>query len=562
MAETAGNTAYLKRGIEERVRDERHGALQRHVLSRRGPARTAQKDTLEIFRQLIRSWKHWAELNGSTFSVVFPPDQSHPVIVDLLEAEGVESIALDACFGNHVSAYKERPSSRSLYRFKNDPHWNEAGNQLAAVCLYRFLEENVGLPRLSEDELREALSRYYAAFAGGMPLKTEGGGEGAVSLEAAAEIRERYLALDMSSALKDVQDDLIQLAAQPNRRIVASNFDVYLYRNEIFYVKADCRPGDMEAPFFLHMIPVDERALREHHRKRGFGRRRFEFAKRGVRIGRHGCATKRPLPYPVRYIRTGQYVRDEGILWEGERWIGPHGGGEERPKFPPAAGKRIIQSDFDVYLDGRGLVYHKAECGPADQEAPFFLQVTPVDETVLQRDRRQSGSDTQGDFSNLCTIERRLPLYAIRHIRTGQYVPGEGVLWEAAFTLDQAGASRGERDAASRRTVRSVFDVTLDGRRLIYHKAACRPADMETLFFLHVTPVDEATLPPKRVRYGFDNLDFRHPGKFRINEFGCTIKRRLPGYAIRRIRTGQYIPGKGPLWEGEFSMEQGALEQD
>ena len=216
-----------------------------------------------------------------------------------------------------------------------------------------------------------------------------------------------------------------------------------------------------------------------------------------------------------------------------------------------------------MYLDGRRLVYHKAECGPADGEAPFFLQVTPVDEDRLQRDRRQSGSDTQDDSNNLCTIERRLPPYAIRHIRTGQYVPGEGVLWEAAFTIDQAGASRGdERVAVPQRTVRSVFDVTLDGRRLIYHKAACRPADTEALFFLHVTPVDETALPPRRSQYGFENLDFSYPSKFRGNEFGCTRTRMLPPYAIRHIRTGQYVPGEGVLWEGEFAMTQDILGQD
>ena len=60
-------------------------------------------------------------------------------------------------------------AARAPYTFKNDSHWNEAGNQLAAVCLYRFLEREMGLPRLAEDELREALYRYYSAFGGLMP---------------------------------------------------------------------------------------------------------------------------------------------------------------------------------------------------------------------------------------------------------------------------------------------------------------------------------------------------------------------------------------------------------
>ena len=558
-AETAGNTAYLKRGNEERVRDVRYRALRR-ARSRQRLAPTTQKDALEIFRQLIRRWKHLAESNGSTFSVVLTPNRTDPAVVDLLNAEDVAFIDLNACFGTHDPAHHDRAWINSPYRFRNDYHWNEAGNQLAALCLYRFLEENVGLPRLSEERLEESLSRYYAAFAGGMPLKTGGGrrAEGAVSLEAAAEIREKYLALDMSTPSKE---DLIKSATRPDRRIITSDFDVYIHHNDLFYVKTDCRRGDLEAPFFLHMIPVDEQDLRDPQRSLGFNRQSFKFAERGFRLGRHGCATKRPLPSPVRYIQTGQYILDEGRLWEGEGWIAPPSVGEERPKFPVAGGKRIIRSDFDVYLDGRRLVYHKADCGPADRAAPFFLQVTPTDATVLPPDRGQAGFDSQD--INSCTIERQLPAYAIRSIRTGQFVPGEGQLWEAEFTPAQAGVRREEdRAAVPRRTVRSVFDVVLDGRRLIYRKAACRPADLQARFFLHVTPVDETDLPASRFLYGFDNLDFSSRLTFRVNEFGCTTRKRLPAYAIRHLRTGQYVPGHGSLWEGEFAMAQDASEPD
>ena len=550
------HTEYLTCGLEERLRDERYSTLRR-----RRSAPPDQKNALEIFRQLIRRWKHLVELNGGTFSVVllpsYPPE---PSIVDILEEEDIEVVNLDDCFGNHDPAHHDREWTHSPYRLRNDHHWNEAGNQLAALCLYRFLEKKVSCrdcPRSG----RGALSRYYAAFEGEIPLKTGGeGAKGAVSLEVAAAIRKKYLASDMSNPLKDTRDEFIRSVAQPDKQIIAANFDVYLHLNHLFYVKEDCRPADREARFFLHLLPVDEKALREPQRSQGFNRQSFEFAKRGFRFGGHGCVIKARLSYPVRYIRTGQYVPDEGRLWEGEAWIDPHRGGEGRPEFPVAAGTRIIQSDFDVYLDGRQLVYHKADCGPADREPPFFLQVTPTDATVLPLDRVRAGFESQD--VNSCTIERRLPAYPIRHIRTGQYT-GEGELWEAEFTLAQAGVRRGdERAAAPRRIVRSVFDVALDGRRLIFSKTECHPSDFEAPFFLHVTPVDDTDLLPMRVQWGFENLDFRHPRGFNVNEFGCTRLAQLPAYAIRRIRTGQYMPGKGHLWEGEFAMAQDALEQD
>lgn len=367
------------------------------------------------------------------------------------------------------------------------------------------------------------------------------------------------------SSTFDVYHRVFAELAQIEKRIISSTFDVYLDRNQLIYVKETCSPADMAARFFLHIIPVDRRDLPERRRRRGFERIAFGLAKGASEYwGDPSCIAREKLPlYPVRYLRTGQYVPGEGRLWEGEAWIGPHNAGEERPEFPVAPGTRIISSAFDVYLRKRNLIYHKAKCGPADREAPFFLQVTPIDATVLSRDRKHRGFDDL-DFNTTCTIERKLPAYAIRRIRTGQFVRGDPALWEAEFTLDQAVVSRGGNDLtpALQRTVRSVFDVTLDGRRLIYRKAACRPADREARFFLHVTPVDATALPPHQARYGFENLDFWHRDVFKFNEFGCSIRKRLPSYPIRRIRTGQYLPGEGPLWEGEFAMAPDALGQD
>ena len=437
IAETAGATESPKRGIEERVRDEIYGTL-RHALSLGRQDPTDQKDTLEIFQQLIRHWKHVAEQNGSTFSVVLlPSSPPQPVVVDLLTAEAVEVIDLYTCFGDADPAHLQRPWHQSPYRFRGDDmHWNETGNQLAATCLYRFLEEKVGLPRLSEERLRGTLSWYYAAFEDEVPLKTGvGKAEGVGSVERAAAIRGKYLALD-----------------------------------------------------------------------------------------------------------------EQNIFMERVR------------KVLAAPEKRIIDSVFDIYLDDWLLLYVKAECQPADRAAPFFLHVIPVDKTDLPPDRRQAGF-TSLDV-NSCMVDRQLPAYAIRHIGTGQFTDA-GPLWKAEFTLDQARGRRGNESAAApRRTVRSVFDVTLEGRRLIYRKAECRPTDLQEKFFVHVTPADIADLSPARVRHGFENLGFFHPFRFHIDEFGCRKTTRLPAYATRRIRTGQSRPGTGRLWEGEFAMAQAAVEQD
>ena len=78
-------------------------------------------------------------------------------------------------------------------------------------------------------------------------------------------------------------------------------------------------------------------------------------------------------------------------------------------------------------------------------------------------------------------------------------------------------------------------------------------------FFLHVFPADVRDLPLHRQKHGFDNLDFS-----RKNQDGTgSVWRRLPGYAIERIVTGQFSAdgsgGREILWRGEhvFSPEGG-----
>ena len=100
--------------------------------------------------------------------------------------------------------------------------------------------------------------------------------------------------------------------------------------------------------------------------------------------------------------------------------------------------------------------------------------------------------------------------------------------------------------------IRSVFDVHLLGKRLIYSRQPCRRNDNDAQFFLHVVPADKRDLPRGRRKYGFDNLDFRmeEPAKAKGR---CTAVRRLPDYPIAEIRTGQYTD-KGRLWEGAIAV--------
>ena len=104
-----------------------------------------------------------------------------------------------------------------------------------------------------------------------------------------------------------------------------------------------------------------------------------------------------------------------------------------------------VESKYDVYVRDNALLYVKEPCSQEDAEATFFVHVVPADVNDLSDRRRQYGADNL-DFrfeehgwrsGEQCLAARRLPTYAIRHIETGQYGPGDSRLWEGSISFDQ-----------------------------------------------------------------------------------------------------------------------------
>lgn len=104
----------------------------------------------------------------------------------------------------------------------------------------------------------------------------------------------------------------------------------------------------------------------------------------------------------------------------------------------------IISAKYDVYLDGSRLVYTKESCDPVDTYSRFFLHIIPVDVDVLSDERRRYSFDNLDfDFRDhlymggeRCIVELEIPGYDVRVIRTGQFISGQGNLWEADVELE------------------------------------------------------------------------------------------------------------------------------
>ena len=108
-------------------------------------------------------------------------------------------------------------------------------------------------------------------------------------------------------------------------------------------------------------------------------------------------------------------------------------------------------------------------------------------------------------------------------------------------------------EQAGEPVIRAGWDMYRNGRKLIYLKEPCAPADVQAKFTLHVTPVDPADLPVHRQQYDSENLDFYFDWIGFRRDDQCIAIAQLPDYAIGRIHIGQWISAEDrTLWEAEF----------
>ena len=94
------------------------------------------------------------------------------------------------------------------------------------------------------------------------------------------------------------------------------------------------------------------------------------------------------------------------------------------------------------------------------------------------------------------------------------------------------------------------FDAYLHNDRLVWVKEACEPGELLPPFWLKLYPADADRLPDHRRKWGYFELDargVRFDGR-------CLGARRLPEFALARIRLGQSASGRGLLWETDIRL--------
>ena len=328
-----------------------------------------------------------------------------------------------------VSQYKYIADQGGLVedaRWNHNGHWNPVGHRWAAEAIWEYILQEWDGECPSAVQQPDADVDWISV---GLRFHTP---EGEIFVES-------FHALN-PEAYESARNAI--LSGTP---IMRSDWDVYLYDDGLTYVKEKCIAEDVEHRFFLHVVPTDNHNLPDDLQQSGFNNLNFNFYERGERFD-GTCIVSADLPeYQIDYIRTGQFINGADSE-DVETW-------SIRYNFTSSeiidAVQEIrlsdrqpeIHSNFDIYLDDSRIIYVKDSCDVDDRDTPFFLHVVPTDENNLPNDREESGFENLdfelmqkgGESDGACFAAVDLPEYEIASIRTGQWVRGEGEVWEASI---------------------------------------------------------------------------------------------------------------------------------
>jgi len=185
------------KNIYEKVRNGSGLKMERDLLS--GKNTNATKYAKDLFDAIIVNWEKLVQSRGGKFIIVSLPRPSEHLLKRFFVGENNFVDLWEQFYGN-VHCSMNNGDCQKFYnpwRFKNNDHWNEAGNLKAAILLYKYFIKVLGMHDYGDKWLNQRLVEYYSAFPGGwLPYKT-----GLVTFvntlpNHANEIRNKYNELD------------------------------------------------------------------------------------------------------------------------------------------------------------------------------------------------------------------------------------------------------------------------------------------------------------------------------------------------------------------------------
>ncbi len=297
----------LAGGIE--TSEETLARIEQRILRRRqeGDAFSgdAWDDAIAAFQALLSHWKQEVETRGGKFHVALLPYMREEWVRELIPS-AIDVVDLHGCFSRAIPNYSYDAVS---FDDPRDGHWNEAGNMVAAHCLYRLLEEETGLPSLSDDALAEARYEFYRAVAGsdGWMPSSPWAKRPATMRHDPIAISAKYLALERGRGERPLQ------LAGKDGALANSGWHIYFVpgvagrADSLVYLKMLCQQEDRARPFLLQVDAANPADLPSERQAIGHEDLDFDFEGNGVESARR-CVVTVDLPaYEIAAVRTGQY---------------------------------------------------------------------------------------------------------------------------------------------------------------------------------------------------------------------------------------------------------------
>ena len=169
---------------DERTRDRTSEAIAEDF--RRGEVSEGSRTWVALLQAIVERWRREAEEGGGRFYVVLLPRPKEGLAAALFPGARVVNL---------WEAFQSDGVEPRSWTFRHDGHWNELGNQLAAIHIYQRLAPDLGFAPLDDAGIRRALGVYYSVF-GDAWRPTAWVEWGPVEPAAAAALRHRYVHLE------------------------------------------------------------------------------------------------------------------------------------------------------------------------------------------------------------------------------------------------------------------------------------------------------------------------------------------------------------------------------
>ena len=218
--------------------------------------------------------------------------------------------------------------------------------------------------------------------------------------------------------------DILNILDGAGEPVIRSNYDVYINETRLIYFHRSCSQKDTEHKFFIHITPVHLHDLPEDRKQYGFDNINFSFNDNFsdnsfTLVNNDTCIVVRYLPqYDIKQIKTGQFTRETGPIWEGEVTFGLT---NDAPT--PRRDDTPLRQDDNLQSERSGPELFAAQCASCHNLSEQHSIGPHLAAVIGRRSGRVPGYNTSAALTSLNIVWTRKNL-AEFILNPSQFAPG------------------------------------------------------------------------------------------------------------------------------------------